>query len=33
MTKGRNYLYSYGDHLSDYANGLVAEQLLPHLVR
>jgi peptidoglycan/LPS O-acetylase OafA/YrhL len=32
MTKGRNYLYSYGDHLSDYANGLVAKQLLPQLV-
>ncbi|KWU25763.1 acyltransferase family protein [Burkholderia cenocepacia] len=28
MTKDRHYLYSYGDHLSDYGNGLVARQFL-----
>lgn len=27
------YLYSYGDHMSDYANGLVANQFLPLLAR
>jgi hypothetical protein len=32
MTKNRDYLYSYGDHLCDYANGLVAEQFMPLLV-
>ncbi|RKP43271.1 acyltransferase family protein [Trinickia fusca] len=33
MVMNRNYLYSYGDHMSDYANGLVAEQFLPLVVR
>ena len=33
MTMDRRYLYSYGDHLSDYGNGLVAAQLLPLLRR
>ncbi|WP_258869170.1 SGNH hydrolase domain-containing protein [Burkholderia oklahomensis] len=33
MTKDRHYLYSYGDHLSDYGNGLVARQVLPLLRR
>ncbi|WP_258168466.1 SGNH hydrolase domain-containing protein [Paraburkholderia sp. BL21I4N1] len=32
MTMNGKYLYSYGDHMSDYANGLVAERFLP-LVR
>ncbi|HGL5380500.1 TPA: acyltransferase family protein [Burkholderia cenocepacia] len=31
MTRDRHYLYSYGDHLSDYGNGLVARQFLPLL--
>ncbi|KGS05902.1 acyltransferase family protein [Burkholderia pseudomallei] len=31
MTMDRPYLYSYGDHLSDYGNGLVAKQFLPLL--
>ncbi|EMH2961223.1 acyltransferase [Burkholderia multivorans] len=31
MTLNRHYLYSYGDHLSDYGNGLVAKQFLPLL--
>jgi peptidoglycan/LPS O-acetylase OafA/YrhL len=29
MTMNRAYLYSYGDHVSDYANGLMARQFLP----
>jgi peptidoglycan/LPS O-acetylase OafA/YrhL len=33
MTMNKKYLYSYGDHMSDYANGLVAEQFLPLMVR
>lgn len=33
MTMDRRYLYSYGDHLSDYGNGLVARQFLPLLRR
>lgn len=33
MTMDRHYLYSYGDHLSDYGNGLVARQFLPMLRR
>ncbi|KGS74760.1 acyltransferase family protein [Burkholderia pseudomallei MSHR7500] len=33
MTVDRHYLYSYGDHLSDYGNGLVAKQFLPLLRR
>lgn len=33
MTRDRHYLYSYGDHLSDYGNGLVAAQFLPLLRR
>ncbi len=33
MTKDRHYLYSYGDHLSDYGNELVAQQFLPLLRR
>ncbi|WP_035983400.1 MULTISPECIES: SGNH hydrolase domain-containing protein [Burkholderia] len=33
MTMDRHYLYSYGDHLSDYGNGLVARQFLPLLRR
>ncbi|EGD05486.1 MULTISPECIES: acyltransferase family protein [Burkholderia cepacia complex] len=33
MTMDRHYLYSYGDHLSDYGNGLVAAQFLPLLRR
>lgn len=33
MTMDRHYLYSYGDHLSDYGNGLVAKQFLPLLRR
>ena len=33
MTKDRHYLYSYGDHLSDYGNELVARQFLPLLRR
>ncbi|MFL9888117.1 acyltransferase family protein [Paraburkholderia agricolaris] len=33
MTMNGKYLYSYGDHMSDYANGLVAEQFLPLLRR
>lgn len=33
MTMDRHYLYSYGDHLSDYGNGLVARQFLPMLQR
>jgi len=31
MTMNRHYLYSYGDHVSDYANGLMAQQFLPLL--
>ncbi|RBB36790.1 acyltransferase [Burkholderia reimsis] len=31
MTRERQYLYSYGDHLSDYGNELVAKQFLPLL--
>ncbi|RQP34147.1 acyltransferase family protein [Burkholderia ubonensis] len=31
MTRDRHYLYSYGDHLSDYGNGLIARQFLPLL--
>ncbi|WP_260858598.1 acyltransferase family protein [Paraburkholderia sp. BCC1885] len=33
MTMNGHYLYSYGDHMSDYANGLAAAQLLPILAR
>ncbi|WP_330555439.1 SGNH hydrolase domain-containing protein [Burkholderia multivorans] len=33
MTMDRHYLYSYGDHLSDYGNWLVAKQFLPLLRR
>lgn len=33
MTMDRHYLYSYGDHLSDYGNGRVAKQFLPLLRR
>ncbi len=33
MTMNGKYLYSYGDHMSDYANGLVAGQFLPLLRR
>ncbi|WP_406867163.1 acyltransferase family protein [Paraburkholderia fungorum] len=33
MTMNKKYLYSYGDHMSDYANGLVAEQFLRLMVR
>jgi hypothetical protein len=33
MTMNGKYLYSYGDHMSDYANGLVAERFLPLLRR
>ncbi|WP_374954969.1 SGNH hydrolase domain-containing protein [Paraburkholderia sp. BL21I4N1] len=28
MTMNGKYLYSYGDHMSDYANGLIAERFL-----
>lgn len=31
MVLDGNYLYSYGDHMSDYASSLVARQLLPLL--
>ncbi|WP_321932223.1 SGNH hydrolase domain-containing protein [Paraburkholderia guartelaensis] len=31
MTMSGKYLYSYGDHMSDYANGLVTSQFLPLL--
>lgn len=31
MWHGRDFLYSYGDHISDVANGLIAQQLLPIL--
>lgn len=31
MTMNGRYLYSYGDHVSDYANGLMAKQFLPML--
>lgn len=31
MVLDGNYLYSYGDHMSDYASGLVASRLLPLL--
>lgn len=33
MTMNGKYLYRYGDHMSDYANRLVAERLLPLVVR
>ncbi|SDG51421.1 Peptidoglycan/LPS O-acetylase OafA/YrhL, contains acyltransferase and SGNH-hydrolase domains [Paraburkholderia phenazinium] len=33
MTMNGKYLYSYGDHMSDYANGLVAGQFLALLRR
>lgn len=33
MTMNGKYLYSYGDHISDYANELVAGQFLPILDR
>jgi peptidoglycan/LPS O-acetylase OafA/YrhL len=33
MTMNGKYLYSYGDHMSDYANGLVAERFLPLVSR
>ncbi|CAE6696007.1 hypothetical protein R69619_00482 [Paraburkholderia nemoris] len=33
MTMNGKYLYSYGDHMSDYANGLVAERFLPLVMR
>ncbi len=33
MTLDRHYLYSYGDHLSDYGNRMVATQFLPLLRR
>ncbi|VVE90391.1 acyltransferase family protein [Pandoraea bronchicola] len=29
MWRGRDFLYSYGDHISDVANGLIASRLLP----
>jgi peptidoglycan/LPS O-acetylase OafA/YrhL len=32
MTKNGKYLYSYGDHMSDYGNGLVAQRFLPLVV-
>jgi hypothetical protein len=28
ITEGRNFLYSYGDHISDYASSKIARQLL-----
>lgn len=31
MTMNGKYLYSYGDHISDYANGRVASELIPLL--
>ena len=29
MWRGRDFLYSYGDHISDVANGLIASHVLP----
>jgi hypothetical protein len=29
ISEGRNFLYSYGDHISDYAGSKIARQLLP----
>jgi hypothetical protein len=31
MVRDRRYLYSYGDHISDSASALIAEELLPLL--
>jgi peptidoglycan/LPS O-acetylase OafA/YrhL len=31
ITEGRNFLYSYGDHISDYASSKIARQLLAQL--
>jgi hypothetical protein len=33
MTMNGKYLYSHGDHISDYANGQIADQLIPLLTR
>lgn len=33
MTLNGKYLHSYGDHISDYSNGLIATQMLPQLTR
>jgi len=29
MTEGEKFLYSYGDHVSDYANSKIARDMLP----
>jgi hypothetical protein len=31
ISKNGNFLYSYGDHLSDYANSMIARDLLPKI--
>ncbi len=31
ISKNGNFLYSYGDHLSDYANSMIAKDLLPKI--
>ena len=31
ITEGRNFLYSYGDHISDYASSKIARQLLQEM--
>jgi SGNH domain (fused to AT3 domains) len=31
--EARQFLYSYGDHISDYANSKIAKQLLPLIRR
>jgi hypothetical protein len=32
ISEGRNFLYSYGDHISDYASSKISRQLLPLIV-
>ena len=33
MTEGEKFLYSYGDHVSDYANSKIAREMLPFIRR
>jgi hypothetical protein len=32
ISEGNNFLYSYGDHISDYASSKIAKRLLPLLL-
>jgi len=33
ITQGDKFLYSYGDHISDYANSMLARDFFPHILR